>query len=83
MIRNPISLPIIAARCPSTRTEPCSVADDCARALVDGKGRQVRDFSIEPRGIGGACLHHLPADKFRSAPAAAGPKVHEAVKGIA
>ena len=83
MIRNPINLPISIARCPSTRTEPCSVADDCAHALVDGKGRQVQDYSIEPRGVGGACMHHLPAHHFRRSPAAPGPTVHEAVRGIA
>lgn len=83
MTRNPVSLPLAVARCPSTRTEPCSVAGECARALAAAAGRMSQDFSIEARGPGGACMHHLPADKFRSAPAAPGPKVHEAVRGIA
>ena len=77
-MRHPVILPISVARCPSTRTVPCSVANDCARALVDGVGRYVQDYSIEARP-GGKCGYHLPANQHRPAPVPAGPKVHEAL----
>ena len=80
MTRHPVVLPISDARCPSTRMVPCSVANDCARALVDGVGRYVQDYSIEPRGPGNACPHYIDAASHRPPPAPVGPKVHEALQ---
>jgi hypothetical protein len=42
-----------------------------------------QDFSIEPRGVNGACIYHLALSQFRQAPTAPGPRVHESVRGIA
>lgn len=81
MTRRPVILSLDYARCPSTRTVPCSVAHDCARALVDGVGRYSQDFSIEARP-GGKCGYHLPANQHQPASPTAGPKVHAPVKGI-
>lgn len=69
MIAAPINLPLTIARCPATRQVPCAKSADCARALVDGKGRNVQDYSIDARGADGACLSHMPAHKYRQAPA--------------
>lgn len=77
----PIGIPIGITRCPSTRTVPCGVADDCARARADSTGRMTQDFSIEPRGVGG-CVYHLTIGQFRQAAASPGPRVHEPVRGL-
>lgn len=79
----PIVIPIGITHCPSTRTVPCSLADDCARAHPDSARRMTQDFSIEPRGVNGACIYHLALSQFRQAPTAPGPRVHESVRGIA
>lgn len=78
-MRHPVILPIGLARCPATRTVFCARADQCARALVDGRGRMTQDYSIEPRGPGSACPHFIDAASHRPAPAPVGPKVHEAL----
>lgn len=46
MIRQRKPLPIGFARCPSTRTDPCIRAGECARGVEPHtKGREVYDFS--------------------------------------
>lgn len=77
MTHLPIALPLSVARCPASRTVHCSVANECARALVDGQGRFSQDFSIEPRGSGLGCTYHMPAHNYRTAAPIAGPAVHE------
>jgi len=77
VIRRIIPLAAGAARCPATRTVTCAQAETCARALAPHEpGREVRDFSTETRGPGGACI-------WRVAPQYAGqsaqqPTVHDA-----
>lgn len=77
MIRRLIPLPTGAARCPSTRTVPCSQADTCARGLAPhGPGREVRDFSTEARMPGGGCVWHVTQQYAE--PASQQPTVHDA-----
>lgn len=82
MTHAPVNLPLSMARCPSTRTAWCEKSASCARALVDGKGRPVQDYSIETRDSAGACLHYLPADKFRTAATQEKKPAYEFVKGL-
>ena len=81
MTHAPVNLPLSIARCPSTRTAGCEKSATCARALVDGKGRPVQDYSIETRDSAGACTHYLPAANFRGQAATAHP-AREFVKGL-
>ncbi len=77
MIRRALPLVTGAARCPSTRTVPCMAADTCARGLARHEpGREVRDFSTEPRLPGGACAWHV--SQQYAEPAAQQPTVHDA-----
>ena len=56
MIRQRLPLPPGCARCPDTRTQPCARATECARGVEPhAKGREVNDFSIEPRSPGAPC----------------------------
>jgi len=77
MIRRRIPLTPNAARCPDTRTVPCARASECARAVEPHAiGRQVNDFSTEPRLIGVGCGRFVAivyADDVKPA-----PKVHDA-----
>ena len=79
MTRHPIKLGPDVAHCPSTRTVACSLADQCARALVNWTNRPVQDYSIETRGPGGQCRYYLSAATYRIAPPSPGPTVHEAL----
>lgn len=77
MIRQRLPLPPGCARCPDTRTQPCARATECARGVEPhAKGREVNDFSIEPRGQGGECGWFMPIKYAGQAQAA--PTVHEA-----
>lgn len=82
MSRAPVSLPLNIARCPATRSRPCAQAETCARALVDGAGRDVNDYSVHTRSSTGACLSYMDAGQHRKAAAKAGPTVHEPPPGI-
>ena len=77
MIRRRIPLTPNAARCPDTWQVPCVRASECARAVEPHAiGRQVNDFSTEPRLIGDGCGWFVAityADDVKPA-----PKVHEA-----
>jgi hypothetical protein len=77
MIRRRIPLTPNAARCQDTRQVPCVRASECARAVEPHAiGRQVNDFSTEPRLIGVGCgwfVAIVYADDVKPA-----PKVHEA-----
>ena len=82
MSRGPVVVPIAIARCPATRTKACAVSADCAHALADPKGRDVRDFSTEPRSSKG-CIYFMDAGPYRQAAAGQpAPTVHEAPPGI-
>ena len=82
MINIPVTLPLHIARCPSTRTVGCGKSGSCARALVDGQGRDVNDYSINGRGKTGDCLSYLDASLYRKAADGPVPLVHEAPQGI-
>ena len=77
MIRRRIPLTPNAARCPDTRQVPCVRASEFARAVEPHAiGRQVNDFSTEPRLIGVGCgwfVAIVYADDVKPA-----PKVHDA-----
>lgn len=76
MIRRRLPLPPGAARCPDTRQVPCVRASECARAVEPHAiGRQVNDFSTEPRGVNGCgwFVAITYADEIKPA-----PKVHDA-----
>ena len=76
MIRRRIPLTPSASRCPETRQVPCIQADSCARSVEPhAKGRQVNDFSTEPRGVTG-CGYFI-AITYADDPKP-GPKVHDA-----
>ena len=80
MIRRRIPLTPNAARCPDTRTVPCARASECARAVEPHAiGRQVNDFSTEPRGLNGCgwCIAIAYGQ-----PAAAAPRIHDAPRGL-
>ena len=81
-MNRPVVLPLTEARCPASRTVPCGLAATCARALVDGVGRYSQDYSIEARGPGNKCVHHLDASMFRPGATKAGPTSHEPEKGL-
>lgn len=81
MSNAPVILPLAMARCPDTRTEPCERAGGCARALASSSGRQVQDYSIEPRDSHGACVHYLSAEQYRAQVKTVKP-AHEFVKGL-
>ena len=78
-VRQP--LPANCARCPATRVVHCAVADRCARGTEpQAIGRDVRDFSTEPRMFSGQCGWFLPilyADQAGPA-----PRVHDAPEGL-
>lgn len=81
MIRQRLPLPPACARCPATRQVPCMQADDCARGVEPhSKGRQVNDFSTEPRMLKSVCGWFLPIQYADAA--VAGPKVHDAPRGL-
>lgn len=80
MIRRRIPLTPNAARCPDTRTVPCARADECARGVEPHAiGRQVNDFSTEPRGVNGCGWFIAIA---YGQPAAAAPRIHDAPRGL-
>lgn len=80
MIRRRIPLTPNAARCPDTRQVPCIRASECARAVEPHAiGRQVNDFSIEPRGVNGCGWFIAIA---YGQPAAAAPRVHDSPRGL-
>lgn len=80
MIRQRVPLPPGCARCPATRQIPCARANECARAVEPHAiGRQVNDFSIEPRGANGCGWFIAIA---YGQPAAAAPRVHDAPRGL-
>ena len=80
MIRQRLPLPTGAARCPDTRTVPCARASECARAVEPHAiGRQVNDFSTEPRGVNGCGWFIAIA---YGQPAAAAPRIHDAPRGL-
>ena len=81
MKRTRMPLPANCARCPATRLVFCAQADRCARGTEPhSKGREVKDFSTEPRMFRVDCAWFLPiqyvGDKL------AEPKVHDAPKGL-
>lgn len=77
MIRQRLPLPPGCARCPATRAIPCHRADECARGAEPyTKGREVKYFSAESRGIGGSCAWLIPMRYAK--PGASQPRVHEA-----
>lgn len=78
MIRQRKPLPIGQARCPSTRTEPCSRAGECARGTEPhAKGREVYDFSAA--GLR-QCAGFIAIEYLEQAPQQ--PRVHDAPKGL-
>lgn len=80
MIRRRIPLTPNAARCPDTRQVPCIRASECARAVEPHAiGRQVNDFSTEPRGVNGCGWFIAIA---YGQPAAAAPRVHDSPRGL-
>lgn len=82
MTRQRLPLPPGCARCPSTRTVPCARADECARGVEPhAKGREVNDFSIEPRPPGSSCGWFMPI-KYAGQAATSQPRVHDAPKGL-
>ena len=82
MIRRRIPLTPNASRCPETRQVPCIQADSCARGVEPhAKGRQVNDFSTEPRMPGGGCGYFIAITYAE--PGQAQPRVHDAPKGLA
>lgn len=81
MTRRPLPLPVGAARCPSTRVVACVCADTCARALAPHElGRDVRDFSTEPRRPAGGCIWHVAVQY--AGHALPEPRVHDAPEGL-
>lgn len=82
MTRAPVYLPQNVARCPSTRTQHCAQAGGCAKALVDGAGRAVEDYSTNARGPNGACLHFADAALCRKPAETIKIKVHESPDGF-
>jgi hypothetical protein len=82
MTNAPVTLPLAIARCPATRTKSCAQSDTCARALVDGKGREVNDYSVNSRSANGACLSYMDAGQHRKAVDGPAHRVHEAPQGI-
>lgn len=81
MINAPVNIPLTMARCPDTRTEPCSKSGSCARALASAAGRAVQDYSIEMRDSVGACTYYLPAVNFRGQAVDTKPS-YEYVRGL-
>ena len=80
MIRQRLPLPPGCARCPATRQVPCARASECARAVEPHAiGRQVNDFSTEPRGVNGCGWFIAIA---YGQPAAAAPRIHDAPRGL-
>ena len=80
MIRRRIALTPNVARCSDTRTVPCARASECARAVEPHAiGRQVNDFSTEPRGVNGCGWFIAIA---YGQPAAAAPRIHDAPRGL-
>lgn len=80
MIRQRMPLPPGCARCPSTRQVPCIRADHCARGVEPhAKGREVNDFSIEPRGVNG-CGWFIAIVYVE--PVTAAPRIHDAPRGL-
>ena len=82
MTTSPVNFPIMMARCPDTRTDPCGKSAVCARALASAAGRPVQDYSIEKRDAVGACTYYLSAENFRPKTAAPARRLHEAPQGI-
>lgn len=81
MTRQRLPLPPGCARCPSTRQIPCARAGECARGVEPhAKGREVNDFSTEPRMPGGGCGWFM-AIKYAGQSVVA-PRVHEAPRGL-
>lgn len=77
MIRQRKPLPIGQARCPSTRTEPCSRAGECARGTEPHAiGREVNDYSTETRAPNGSCAWFIAIAYAEPEPTA--PTVHDA-----
>ena len=82
MNRGPVILPLSIARCPATRTGPCSRDGTCARAFVDGKGRAVHDYSDDARAGDGSCMSYMAAGPRRQAAGEKLGRMHEAPAGI-
>ena len=81
MIRRQLPLPPGCARCPGTRQVPCIRAGTCARGVEPhAKGREVNDFSIEPRPPGALCGWFMPIKCAE--PVQAKPTVHDAPNGL-
>lgn len=79
----PVTLPQVVARCPETRTGDCWQSSGCARAQVAHElGRPVQDYTTETGWAPERCVYMISASEFRIAPAAPGPKVHEAQRGM-
>ena len=82
MIRRREPLPANCARCPSTRQVPCAVADQCARGTEPHAiGREVNDYSTEPRLPGGKCGWFL-AIAYAEPAGPAAPRTHDAPEGL-
>lgn len=81
MIRQRMPLPPGCARCPATRQIPCARADECARGVEPhAKGREVNDFSIEPRPPGMGCGWFIAISYAE--PATVAPRIHDAPRGL-
>lgn len=82
MIRRRLPLPANCARCPDTRQVPCAIASQCARGTEPhAKGREVKDFSTEPRLFTNRCGWFLPI-AYAGADAPAAPRTHDAPEGL-
>ena len=80
MIRRRLPLPAGTPRCPDTRQVPCTRASECARGSEPHAiGRQVNDFSTEPRGVTGCGWFMAIRYAGQEAPA---PTVHDAPEGL-
>lgn len=81
MMRQRLPLPQGTARCPATRQIPCARADECARGVEPHAiGREVNDFSAEPRAPGASCGWFIAIAYAQ--PVAAAPRVHDAPRGL-
>lgn len=76
-----VILPVGIARCPSNRTDPCGLAEKCARALTQQKQWPTVDFSTAPK-LNGTCAAYIAAEQCRKAVPEPGPRVHDAIGGI-
>jgi len=77
-----VFLPVSEARC--TPSGYCSRKAGCARFLVKPEqGRPVADYTVQTTIYAiGWCVGYMDAAKHREPIGAAGPRVHEAPKGL-